>query len=127
MSIATDTAYMNAELAERKWSFEIPPAPIDESLIAETIEAELVVVGEGMSGLCTALSAAEEGIDTIIVTASTKPVGRGGSVFAVNSKVMRKLGYPKFDISDFYLQEFASSSYNVDQRKWYSFYNNSEA
>ena len=117
---------MNAELAAGKWSFEIPPEPIDDSLIAETVSAELVVIGEGMSGLCTALSAVEEGVDTIIVTASSRPVGRGGSVFAAYSKVMKKLGYPKFDITDFYLQEFASSSYNIDQRKWYSFYNNSE-
>ncbi|MCL2126525.1 MAG: FAD-dependent oxidoreductase [Oscillospiraceae bacterium] len=117
---------MDANTAARKWTFEIPPPPIPENQINETIETDLIVVGEGMSGLCTALSAAEEGIDTIIVTASSKPVGRGGSVFAAYSKVMKRLGYPKFDVSDFYLQEFASSSYSVDQRKWYSFYNNSE-
>jgi succinate dehydrogenase/fumarate reductase flavoprotein subunit len=117
---------MNADIAARKWSFEIPPEPIDESLITETVYSDLVVVGEGMSGLCTALSAAEEGLKTTIVTASSKPVGRGGSVFASYSKVMRRLGYPRFDPTDFYLQEFASCSYNIDQRKWYSFYNNSE-
>ena len=119
--------YLNADIAAKKWSFEIPPEPIDESLISGTVEADLVVVGEGMSGLCTALSAVEEGLDTVIVTASAKPVGRGGSVFAVYSKVMQRLGYPRFDPTDFFLQEFASNSYTVDQRKWYSFYNNSEA
>ncbi|MDR0491587.1 MAG: FAD-binding protein [Oscillospiraceae bacterium] len=118
--------YMNAKLASGKWAFEIPPEPIDDSLITETVEAELIVVGEGLSGLCTALSAAEEGVGTIIVTASSKPVGRGGSVFAAYSKVMRELGYPKFDPTDFFLEEFASNSFNIDQRKWYSFYNNSE-
>ena len=51
-------------------------------MIAETVQAELVVVGEGMSGLCTALSAREEGLATIIVPASARPVGRGGSVAA---------------------------------------------
>lgn len=118
--------YMDAEKSARKWSFEIPPEPIQDDLIAETVCADLVVVGEGMSGLCTALSAKEEGVDTIIVTASSKPVGRGGSVFASNSKVMRRLGYPKLNPADFLLQEFASGSYSIDQRKWYSFYNNSE-
>jgi succinate dehydrogenase/fumarate reductase flavoprotein subunit len=117
---------MTAELAARKWAFEIPPAPIAETQIDETIKAELVVVGEGMSGLCTALSAVEAGVDTVIVTASSRPVGRGGSVAASYSKVMKAQGYPRQEVENFYLQEFASASYNIDQRKWYSFYNNSE-
>lgn len=54
--------YLTAETASRKWAFEIPPAPIDNSMISKTVEAELVVVGEGMAGLCTALSALEEGV-----------------------------------------------------------------
>ena len=116
---------MNAGTAAKKWSFEVPPQPIRENMISETVHADLIVVGEGFSGLCTALSAAEEGIDTVIVTGSSRPIGRGGSVFAAHSKVMRELGYPRLDVEDFFLQEFAASSYNVDQKKWYSFYNNS--
>ena len=119
-------AYLNADLSAQKWSFEIPPEPISDSQISITVQADLVVVGEGLSGLCTALSAVEQSLDTIIVTASSKPVGRGGSVFAVYSKVMQRLGYPKLDPTDFFLEEFAANSYNIDQRKWYSFYNNSE-
>jgi len=126
IEILNENEFMNAERAAGKWAFEIPPAPIGDSMIAETVNADLVVIGEGMSGLCTALSAAEEGVDTIIVTASSKPVGRGGSVFAVNSKVMERLGHPRFDPTDFFLEEFAANSFNIDQRKWYSFYNNSE-
>ncbi|NLO48254.1 MAG: FAD-dependent oxidoreductase [Clostridiales bacterium] len=117
---------LNAELASQKWAFEIPPEPIPDNMIAETVQAELVVVGEGMSGLCTALSAREEGLDTIIVTASARPVGRGGSVAASYSKIMAAQGYERQEVENFYLQEFAASSYNIDQRKWYSFYNNSE-
>ena len=117
---------LNADLAARKWSFEIPPEPISEDKISEMVESDVVVLGEGMSGLCTALSCVEEGLKTTIVTASSRPVGRGGSVFAVYSKVMERLGCPKFDPTDFFLEEFAASSFQVDQRKWYTFYNNSE-
>jgi len=39
---------------------------------------------------------------------------------------MSRLGYPRFDPTDFFLQEFASCSYHIDQRKWYAFHNNSE-
>lgn len=129
MEVSEDSSknmYMTAALAARKWAFEIPPEPIADAQIHETIEAELVVVGEGMSGLCTALSAVEAGVDTIIVTAGSRPVGRGGSVAASYSKVMEAHGYPRQEVESFYLQEFAAASYNIDQRKWYSFYNNSE-
>ena len=117
---------MNAELAGRKWAFEIPPAPIPEDQITKTVSADVIVVGEGMAGLCTALSAAEEGLDTRIVTASSKPVGRGGSVYATYSKVMERKGFPRQNLDTFYLEEMAASSFHVDQRKWYSFMNNSE-
>ena len=125
-SMNADNGYLDADAIAQKWSFEIPPEPVADNMIAKTINADLIVVGEGVSGLCTALSALEEGVDTIIVTASSKPVGRGGSMFAAYSKVMQRLGYPRFDPTDFFLEEFASCSYNIDQRKWYSFYNNSE-
>ena len=121
-----DGVYMNAELAGRKWTFEIPPEPVPESAISKTEESDVVVVGEGMSGLCTALSAAEAGLSVTIVTGSAKPVGRGGSVFAVYSRAMEKAGFPRHEVENFYLQEFASSGFLVDQRKWYKFYNNSE-
>ncbi len=31
--------YLNADLAARKWSFEIPPEPISENKISEMVEA----------------------------------------------------------------------------------------
>lgn len=117
---------MNAELASQKWAFEIPPEPIPEDKITAEESAELVVVGEGFSGLCTALAAAEEGVDVLVVTGSGGPIGRGGSIFATYSKLMEKLGYERKEPGDFYLEEFASSSFCVDQRKWYRFYNESE-
>ena len=90
------------------------------------IEADVVVVGEGFAGLSTALSAAEQGLGVVIVTASKKPVGRGGAVFASYSKVMQAQGLSKQEVERFYLDEFAAQSYAVDQRKWYRFYNRSE-
>ncbi len=117
---------MTAEQAVRKWAFEIAPPPIPEHEIADRQSADVVVVGEGFSGLCTALSALESGLSVTIVTGSSRPVGRGGSVFAAYSKVMEREGYPRHEVENFYLQEFASSGFMVDQRKWYSFYNHSE-
>ena len=44
--------------ADTKWSFEVAPDPIAEDQIAETKSADVIVVGCGMSGMVTAVSAA---------------------------------------------------------------------
>lgn len=117
--------YNTAETVQRKWAFEIPPAPIAEADIKETIEADLVVVGAGTAGLMTANSAAEAGVDTIIVSASSKPTCRGGSNNAVYCKAFEKQGYPRVPIQQ-YEKEIFCQTHKVDQRKWYQHYNNSE-
>ena len=111
---------------EQNYSFWTPPPKIQESEISRQETAEVVVVGEGLAGLACALSARQAGADTLIVTASTKPVGRGGSVFATYSKVMAEHGLPRQDLDRFYLQELEANSFLVDQRKWYLLLNRSE-
>ena len=60
-----------------KWNFEIPPEPIDESEITETVDCEILVIGAGVGGLVTATSAVEEGADVVLIAASDGPVARG--------------------------------------------------
>lgn len=116
---------LTAETATQKWSFEIPPDPIAEENIAETVEADLVVVGAGTSGLVTATSAAESGLNVIVVSASEKPVSRGGSNNAVYCKAMEREGFER--ISPYVFQkEIHYMGNQVDERKWYKHYNNSE-
>ncbi len=122
---ADGEAYNTAETMQRKWSFEIPPEPIADSDIAETIEADVVVVGCGTSGLMTANSAAEEGLETVIVSASTKPTSRGGSNNAVYCKAFEAQGYPRVPVEQ-YEKEIFCQTHKVDQRKWYQHYNHSE-
>ena len=117
--------YNTAETAKRKWAFEIAPDPIPESGIAETIEAELIVVGCGTSGLMTANSAAEAGVKTVIVSASTKPTSRGGSNNAVWCKAFEEQGYERVPVEQ-YQKEIFCQTHKVDQKKWYLHYNNSE-
>lgn len=117
--------YNTAATAQRPWAFEIAPDPIPADQIAETIEADVVVVGCGTSGLMTANSAAEEGLDAIIVSASTKPTSRGGSNNAVYCKAFEAQGYPRVPIEQ-YQKEIFCQAHKVDQRKWYLHYNNSE-
>lgn len=109
-----------------KWSFMIAPDPIDDSLITETKENDIIIVGGGMSGFTTAVSAAENGASVTLFSAASAPISRGGSNYARNSKVMEELGIEPFDPVPFYYHEMRAASFSIDQRKWMRGYNNSE-
>lgn len=126
-SAGTDAAgeYNTAATMDRKWSFMIAPEPIADDKIAETIEADVIVVGAGTSGLITACSAAEEGLNVVVASASTKPVSRGGSNNAVYCKAFEEQGYERVPLSQ-YTKEIFCQMHKVDYRKWMLHYNNSE-
>ena len=75
-----------------KWSFEIAPDPIADEDIAETIEDDIIVVGAGMAGICTAAAAAEKGASVTLFSASSQPISRGGSNFSAYNKVIEEYG-----------------------------------
>ena len=115
-----------SELDSRQWSFQIPPDPVNESLVVETKEADVVVVGAGTAGLVTAVSAAENGAKVILISASSVNVSRGGSVHGVYSKAMEQVGIERYDVDKFFRSQMIAAGYNVDQEKWWKFANNSE-
>lgn len=118
--------FMNRAKSEAKWEFEIAPDPIDEALIAAEYVADIIVVGSGPSGLYTAVSAAQNGADVIIITKDSGPVKAAHTTHAVNSKVMEAAGIEPYDVNQMWRKEFLAFNYKVDQRKWFKFYNNSE-
>lgn len=124
-SSETQNDYMTIEAAKQQWEFEIAPDPIADSDIAETIDADVVVVGAGASGLITAYSALEQGLDVVVVSASSKPISRGGSNHAVFSKTMADMGIEREPMADLE-REMAINYGSVDHAKWYRFYQNSE-
>ena len=112
-----------AQSASEKWAFEIAPEPITD--IAEEFDADVVVVGGGTSGLVTAVSAAEHGLNVTVVTAASVPISRGGSNNAAYSKKMEEMGIPRYSPEQI-RKEIALQYNSVDQKKWYKHYNNSE-
>ncbi|MCR5583391.1 MAG: FAD-binding protein [Eggerthellaceae bacterium] len=118
-------AGLTADSATQKWAFEIAPEAIADSEIKENVSADVIVVGAGTSGLVTAVSAAEAGLDVIVVSASAKPVARGGSNNAIYCKAMERAGISKLTPFQFQKEIFYASN-QVDERKWYKHYNNSE-
>lgn len=120
-SAATSTA----DNATEKPSFLTPPEAIAEDAVAKTTEADIVVVGAGTSGLVTALSALQAGLKTVLFSASSAPIARGGSNFAVYSKTMEAAGVDRVPY-DCITHELLAASYMPDQQKWATFYNHSE-
>lgn len=116
---------MTAAKAAQKWAFEIAPDPIADDQIVETFEADVVVLGAGTSGLVTAVSALEEGLTVLVPTASSKPISRGGSNHAINSKTMEAYGIAAEPWSRLE-GEIVSQYGNVDTLKWHRFYEESE-
>lgn len=100
-----------------KYSFEIPPDPIPDSEITDTIETEVVVIGAGTAGLVCANSAVENGAKVILIAASSYPVSRGGSNHAINTKLTRKIGI-SYDVGKNFKQEMNRAGGRIDQDKW---------
>lgn len=110
-----------------KWNFEIPPEPIDESEITETVDCEILVIGAGVGGLVTATSAVEEGADVVLIASSSGPVSRGGSNAAFNTRLTHELGmdYTREEIEPIFQDIFAANSFRLDQEKWWLVYDES--
>lgn len=107
----------SADAGEKAWSWQTPPEEIPESDIAETVETDVLIVGAGMSGLCTGLRARECGADVVILEKMEKVLGRGGSIFAMNSRFLKEKGYI-LDVGQAYKKMMGYHSYRVDEAKW---------
>jgi hypothetical protein len=127
-ALADDTLLTSEAINNGTWEFEIAPEPVSEDQITQTYEADIVVIGAGISGLVTAASATEEGADVILFAASSTPVSRGGSNHGIGTKMHERLGitdYTKDTISPMFRKELARNGYLVDQRRWWRWANNS--
>lgn len=125
---STKDEIMTAEkAAEGKWSFEIPPDPIPDSKIKETISADIIVIGAGMAGLATACSAIEKGADVMVVSASSKPISRGGSNHGIGSEYQKSKGvdYTPERAREIVKTEQTAGTYFMDKQKWERWINNS--
>ena len=124
---ASDEAMTAEKWMNTKWSFEIPPAPIDPSLIDREYTADIIVVGAGIAGLCTAVKAKEDGADVIVFSAGHGPTGRGGSNHAAGSKKLDALGLdwgPEQEAKEIKVEQIAGT-YLMDKKKWARWINNS--
>jgi fumarate reductase flavoprotein subunit len=96
-------------------SFEVVPPPIPASDIKETVTADVVVLGAGISGLTAALSAAERGAKVVELEKAPNVNFRGMHNAAIASRKQKEAGIKnnKADIISTIMQW---SSYRADQR-----------
>lgn len=80
-----------------KLPWEIPPAPIPAAEIKNTVTTEVVVIGAGIAGVVTALSAAEGGAKVVVVEKGKTFAARGFDVAAIDSRLQKKMGI-KIDV-----------------------------
>ena len=97
--------------------FLTPPEPIAESEIAETLEADVVIVGCGLSGLMAARSASEEGLSVVVLEKSTSYNYRSGQYGICGSTLQKERGM-EFDGSAAVGDLMKEMGYRPDQRLW---------
>ncbi|MGI6218121.1 MAG: FAD-dependent oxidoreductase [Coriobacteriales bacterium] len=77
--------------AER-YPWGTPPDKIDESKITETIEADVAIIGGGISGLAVAARCAQYGEKVVVVEKYHGLVARGAHIATIGSHVQDELG-----------------------------------
>ena len=76
----------------RNYPWEIPPPPVPESSIVETIDTEVVIVGGGISGLAAGARSAQLGLDVIVLEKTGGLVAHGAHLATVGSDLQREHG-----------------------------------
>lgn len=121
-STLSSETVLTADTMDMKWSFEVPYEPVPDSQIAETFTADIIVVGSGPSGLCTAVSCQEAGGDVRLFSAGSMPIGRGGSNSALGSSYQKQLGVDinanSEELDHLFKVENVSGAYQQNQQMW---------
>lgn len=95
-SLLAQEAAPSAATGAAKNDWETPPEPIPDDKIANTITADVVVIGSALSGLSAARAALEAGATVAVIEKAKGIVWRSSDVGVVNSAITKKLGI-KYD------------------------------
>lgn len=75
-----------------KTDYKAAPEPIADEEIKETIEADIVVVGGGISGAVAAATATEAGKRVVVLQKAATALSHGSGAAAWNSKAQQEAG-----------------------------------
>ncbi|MBR6521526.1 MAG: FAD-binding protein [Oscillospiraceae bacterium] len=77
---------------KKGYSWETAPEKIAESEIVETLTADVIMIGGGISGLAAGARCKYRGLDTIIIDKNKTMQALAGQIAAVNSRIMAEKG-----------------------------------
>lgn len=95
-------------------SWESAPEPIAAADIVETKEYDIVVVGAGTSGVCAALSAAEQGATVAVVQKGDLVLTHGTAFAAINTADVLAAGNEPMDVEAMMTQFNLNNSNNIN-------------
>ena len=93
------------------------PPEIPDSKLADTTEADVVIVGAGVAGLFAARAAAEAGASVIVVEKAATWQWRSGQYGTIGNKFQKQLGIT-FDKNAAINENMKQMGYRADQRAW---------
>jgi fumarate reductase flavoprotein subunit len=96
--VAAGAAVADEASEDQGASWRDVPEPITD--IAEVVEADVVVVGAGIAGVCSALKAVQEGAKTVCLQKSPYVLTHGGNFGAINDRFQKEAGNPEIDPMD---------------------------
>lgn len=101
-------------------SFLADPEPIPDDAIVEELDAEIVVVGFGLTGLSAAREAMEEGADVFVIEKGDTHHVHSHQFHAINAKAQKDAGYEVTDEEIDALVDRVMSDHRerVDRRMW---------
>lgn len=103
-----------------KLDIETPPSPIPSSEISEIVTTDVVVVGAGISGVVSSLTAFEAGAKTIVLQKGPVVLTHGNVMGAIDSKLQIEKGVKvnKMDaVNEFMFQSLNTPNFKL-VKKW---------
>lgn len=112
VAASKETGMVEAPIWERV------PDPIPDDQIAETLEAEVVIVGAGIAGCCAAMAAVEAGLDTLVLQKHTEVFNYATGVATYATKEQIANGAPgKYDVDEL-ISDYMKNSTNLPDRRF---------
>jgi succinate dehydrogenase/fumarate reductase flavoprotein subunit/uncharacterized protein with FMN-binding domain len=116
-----------AEDAASGKSWKEAPDPVDDSEIAETYDADVVVIGHGYAGLNACRYLASQGINVMLIESQDedKYQAMGNEAGTPNASALLNLGVPEIDPIEYYNNWMLNSNYQANPKLMMKFCQNS--
>ena len=87
-----DMKFYSKNSPKSGYTWETEPDKIPDSQIAETLEADVIIIGAGISGLAASARCSAKGLKCITLDKNQKMTAVAGQFAAINTKCMAELG-----------------------------------